>query len=1024
MTATDAERHDAAQRFVHWLEDRLHSAASGSGETARANDPLASLWLGRLAPAREIALSDLGERAERLEPCAVGMRLAPPMEEGAIEFMAHVRFHLWRRVEEGYEKVGPVEAEVPIGIGGGGEPVVDGRALDGVVDSVASGTGLAVRVEVELRRTRRGPDVLEVTLVNVSKPSSKDADHTWCRLRLFECILEVRGLRTRPFVLEALPDGFRYDRSVPAWGINCGVVAEDDVLRTVDLPTTVRRRPTFWTVDDPEPDFRFETFAEDPLPPLEALVAAARRWGEVHWSEEAVRSHVSEWTEETVVHLARERAGFHEELARLERGLEALRTDGQLLRAFRLMNAAIGRSARGRYDRWRAFQLGFMLANIVACRGEEDDLVDIVWFPTGGGKTETYLGLVLTTAFHDRLRGKRTGVTAWARFPLRLLSLQQTQRFANALAAAELVRRDEGIDGDPFGLGFLIGGSATPNSISDEPGGTSHRDWTANDPNLEERCRQITICPFCRGTSVRTRMNRALWRLEHRCRNADCPWPSGTALPIWVVDDDVWRFLPTVVVGTLDKAANVSRQASMRGLFSAPLGFCTRPDHGHTYAPRSKRPQGCLVPGCTARKEPVPQEERLYGPTLRLQDELHLLRDSLGAVDAHYEAILDDLQMHFTGTRPKILASSATLTGYERQADVLYRRRARVFPHPEPRVGRGFWIGETDLEMRRFLAAAPRGVTIEYALDRTVVALQTAVRDVIADPAGKAAEIGIDPSHVPFLVGIYGTNVVYGNTIRDLDAVARSSETQWGDVPAPDPQVTSMTGRTSQTDIAGTLERLENPEPDFADRLHVVTASSMMSHGVDIDRLNVMAVLGLPLTTAEFIQATARVGRRWPSLVLVLHKIGRERDASVYRSFPKWVEQGDRFVEPVPITATSRRVLERTIPGLAFARLLAIHEPDHGRFLMRGKELRRLLEKENELAEAEVDALIAALELDQEGREALRRDVEAWYEQFARNLSDPAAGNDWASDLSPTGPPMMSLRDVEEQVEVWGKDPS
>ncbi|MEZ5767193.1 MAG: hypothetical protein R3D80_05610 [Paracoccaceae bacterium] len=132
--------------------------------------------------------------------------------------------------------------------------------------------------------------------------------------------------------------------------------------------------------------------------------------------------------------------------------------------------------------------------------------------------------------------------------------------------------------------------------------------------------------------------------------------------------------------------------------------------------------------------------------------------------------------------------------------------------------------------MRRYLAAAPRGVTIEYALDRTVVALQTAIRDVLADPVGMAAEINVDPSLVPFLIDLYGTNVVYGNTIRDLDAVARSAETQWGDIPAPDPQVTSMTGRTSQMDVAGTLERLEKPEEDFADRLHVVTASSMMSH--------------------------------------------------------------------------------------------------------------------------------------------------------------------------------------------------
>src|SRR4029453_623298 len=101
----------------------------------------------------------------------------------------------------------------------------------------------------------------------------------------------------------------------------------------------------------------------------------------------------------------------------------------------------------------------------------------------------------------------------------------------------------------------------------------------------------------------------------------------------------------------------------------------------------------------------------------------------------------------------------------------------------------------------------------------------------------------------------------------------------------------------------------------------------MLSHGVDVDRLNVMVMLGLPLATAEFIQATSRVGRRWPGLVFVVHKIPRERDASVFRSFAPFVLQGDRFVEPVPVTGRSRRVLDRTVAGMMLARVLMLHEP-------------------------------------------------------------------------------------------------
>ena len=141
--------------------------------------------------------------------------------------------------------------------------------------------------------------------------------------------------------------------------------------------------------------------------------------------------------------------------------------------------------------------------------------------------------------------------------------------------------------------------------------------------------------------------------------------------------------------------------------------------------------------------------------------------------------------------------------------------------------------------------------------------------------------------------------------------MSRSLQTQ---IPFPI-ETAELTGGTDFEEVRKTLDRLSTPEPQFTDRIDVVTASSMMSHGVDIDRLNVMVIIGVPLTASEFIQATARVGRRYPGLVFVLHKIARERDSAVFRSFPQFVSHSDRFVEPVAITRRSRRVLERTIPG-------------------------------------------------------------------------------------------------------------
>ena len=975
-----------------------------------------------MAPEIEIQTHDLGERAERLEPCAVGLRILPKKSAQPMRVTGRASFAVWRREPSKiWVKSGPicVEFETELDLQSSSEVRLKDPFNNAFSAAGLSG-GLSAAISLQSSRLRDGRRDLTITLVNTSDPDDPMADD-FAKVRLFECCLEIDDPGTDDFLLESLPDSFRYDRRVSAWGINAGVDRTPSSFKTTDMPRADRKRPRFWNVgDQPPPDLRFETLAIEPLPSLEALVSAHVAWGQRAWKEETVLGDETDADRRS--EFAKEKALFAQEAERLQLGLEALRSDPKLATAFRLMNEAMILSARGKYDGWRPFQIGFLLANIKSCRGEEGELVDIVWFATGGGKTETYLGLILTAALFDRMRGKITGVTAWSRFPLRLLSLQQTQRFANALAAAEIVRRRHDLGGDPFGLGFLVGDGSTPNKIPSD--GKPGR-WDPSNIGLANKLRMLKACPFCRDEGLKMKFNRRYWRVEHKCTNADCDWGIKDPLPIHVVDTEIWRNLPTVIVGTLDKAAGIAMQANMKGMIGAPRGVCSEPGHGHTYAPRYGRKNGCLVPDCEPNVETLPQSSDLYGLTYRLQDELHLLRDSLGAVDAHYEALLDHLQKALSGHAPKILASSATLSGYERQSDVLYNRAARVFPHPEPQVGQGFWSGDTEQEMRRFLAVAPRGQTIEYALDRMVVSLQSAIRLAINEPERVAKEANVEVAYLPFLVGLYGTNVVYGNTLRDLDAVVRSAATQWGEIPSPRPQVTSLTGRTVFEEVAETLERLESPEDEFADRIHVVAASSMMSHGVDIDRLNVMVMLGLPLTTAEFIQATARVGRRWPALAFIVHKIGRERDASIYRAFPKYVSQGDRFVEPIPITGRSRRVLERTIPGLAFARILMLHEHLADKTVWKAYGLKEYIQNVPGFGIEEAKCVCELLGYDDEASQALKTEVEAWYERWLQRIDDPANSDKWSTELGlPALGPMRSLRDVDEQVEVRGKDPS
>ena len=164
-------------------------------------------------------------------------------------------------------------------------------------------------------------------------------------------------------------------------------------------------------------------------------------------------------------------------------------------------------------------------------------------------------------------------MTAWSRFPLRMLSMQQTQRFADALAGAELVRRAESIKGAPISLGFYVGALGTPNRIDVEAKDGSP---DPEDESMPARYQVLLTCPFCRRKGLHMRMDRRHWRLVHECPHDDCPWPER-ALPFYIVDTEIYRFLPTVIVGTLDKAASIGMQAAMRGLVGPRSGYATSP---------------------------------------------------------------------------------------------------------------------------------------------------------------------------------------------------------------------------------------------------------------------------------------------------------------------------------------------------------------------------------------------------------------------------------------------------------------
>lgn len=1020
---------DDSTRFISWMLAGVVAEARGDHLPTLPVAPKGRLWLGRLTPEVVVRNSRLGERAERLEPCEVGIRLRPSFIDGRL-VTCRARLVVWSEFDGGdapdaprWRKSDPItviaELTTPTVVG---STVIAGRSEFEAALRGVGADGMSCEFHAEIETGKDGPELV-VTLVNTSPEEIAHLD-----TNVYEAGLEVRAGPTVPFRLDNLSDSFRYDRRVAAYGVNGGVVElSSGTFRTEDAATFDQRRPSYWDADaGPMPDLAFSRLATDPIPALRALVVAAESWGARHWAPDVLERRAADegWDPGMRDQAAAEAALFNEELARLRAGLTLLEHDGVLRRSFMLANRAFADSPLVTHTRWRAFQLGFVLATAPSIVDDspsgDRSVVDTLWFATGGGKTETYLLYVVTSAFYDRLRGKREGITTWGRFPLRMLSLQQTQRFADVLASAELVRRREHIPGEGFSLGFFVGSGGTPNRI---PTGSSARagEPDPRDPEMPARYQVLLRCPFCGAGDLRMSFDLACWSLDHTCPARDCPW-GARPLPFRIVDNEIFRSLPTVVLGTLDKAASIAMQAAMRGFYGPPSGRCPVEGHGFTYAPRSQAPSGCLFPGCRAAPLPLQQPREMYAPTVRMQDELHLLRDSLGAVDSHYEAVLDALQQHY-GSVPKIIASSATLSGHDQQVEALYRRHGRTFPRPGPRAGWSFWSRASDDLARRFAGLAPRGVTLEYATDQLTETLQKLTRRAVENPSAVAVETGIAPEAIARLVDIYGVNVVYGSTLKDVEAAARSFETQ---IQLERPvNAATLTGRTPLDEVRSTLARLVEPESDYYDRIHLVAASSMLSHGVDVNRLNVMVMLGLPLATAEFIQTTSRVGRAHPGLVFVLHKIGRERDAAVYRTFPSFVAHADRLIDPIPITAKSRRVLELTFAGLVQARLYGIHEPEaiaSGlRQLTKPGPVRTAYSRLPVLEASELRALIDTLGFTSPLDENLRRDLQQYVREFYRALNDPASSADWVSDLFSTGEPMLSLRDVERQAPVFSR---
>ncbi len=594
-------------------------------------------------------------------------------------------------------------------------------------------------------------------------------------------------------------------------------------------------------------------------------------------------------------------AGAHLEdcgiaLSRIRSGIDCLAANDDVWQAFRLANVAMlrqrargawiaaGRPAEGPQEddshRWRPFQIAFILLNLDGLadpRHEDRETLDLLWFPTGGGKTEAYLGLIAITVLLRRLRRQDLGrgVTVLMRYTLRLLTIQQFERAAALICALEALRRTEqGLGTTPISIGLWVGKDGTPSTVADA---RTALDKIRIGTEVEKgNPVQVRACPWC-GQKLD---HRAYWiaksnpRMVISCRNKECTFAGG--LPIHVVDEDLYREQPTLIIATADKFATLPWVRGAHALFGV--------------------------------------DDPIGPPELIVQDELHLISGPLGTLAGLYESAIDIL-CTVDGIRPKVIASTATIRRAGPQTRALFDRDMRQFPPPGIDAGNSFFAvtaPRSEKASRLYVGALAPGTSQSTLMIRAYAALLQSARDVDAEDAAR------DPYWT--LVGYFNSlRVLGGARIQILDDVRErmSQIARDGDVRPLDHQI-ELTSREPSSAIPGHLEALTREYPED-EALDYVLATNMISVGVDIDRLGLMVVMGQPQATAEYIQATSRIGRQHPGLVLTLYNAGRSRDRSHYESFPTYHSALYRQVESTSVTPFSPRARDRALHAVLLA---------------------------------------------------------------------------------------------------------
>ena len=772
---------------------------------------------------------------------------------------------------------------------------------------------------------------ITVSLVNEQTYPKKGKSDAFCWFRP-SLTLELDGgefidgrpnreLKNRDKEIQALDFLYRNDRLL-AQGHGCSPTWDDSApeVRSISstfFPSYEVKQSSAAVIDGPNAEFgNYDLHAttistDEGLSELRALANAYEAWIETKRRMLTREFKSSDELSESGYLIGKENLDSAAKcLARIREGIDLLSNPekADVWRAFQLMNRAMIRNSLSRSLKnrpysgfsdedfenstfeWRPFQIAFILMNLPGLSDinhPDRQLADLLWFPTGGGKTEAYLGCIAFSILLRRIRNSHDGgVSAIMRYTLRMLTTDQYGRAASLICALEMIRREFLPDSVvPISLGLWVGQSSSPNHLKDVQKQLRDIDSGEKEPD-ESTIYHVRNCPNCGAQILIENYAIVDDSLRITCETPQCEFRQG--LPLYFVDDDVYEKRPSLVIGTVDKFAQMTWQSKVAQLLS--------------------------------------MDEKYSAPDLIIQDELHLISGPLGTMVALYESALDLAITKASGMPPKVIASTATIRRADAQVRAIFDREASQFPPAGIDPNDNYFSTSAPKEKkatRRYVGAIAPATSQMTLLVRLYAVLLQRAHELEAPDEVKDS---------------YWTLLGYFNSLRVLGSAYLQAVS---DVPdrvellakrhhtEPRPAIRSeepleLTSRVTAGQILRMRNQLGNEDFDPVKTPNLVLATNMISVGLDIPRLGLMVVSGQPQNTSEYIQATSRVGRRDPGLVFVAFNATRTRDVSHFESFEAFHRSLYRAVEPTTATPFAARARERGAHGIlvAAARLM------------------------------------------------------------------------------------------------------